>query len=127
MAVDYSITVLTERLQQVINNIDAGASNGFMRLTDGGGNVLSSLQLSRPSAVANLGVLTFNSLPLVDPAAAASGLASLARFEDSAGTVVIHGLTINSPSGISDIFLSPSNTITAGQTVAITAATITGN
>lgn len=125
MPVDYSTTVRTERLQQVINNIDAGPSNGFMRLLDTNGNILSSMQLSRPSAVASLGVMTFNSLPLLDPAAASSGMASFARFEDSNGNIVISGLTINNPSA--DIILSPTSEIVAGQTVAITAATITGN
>jgi predicted nicotinamide N-methyase len=128
LPVDYSTTVLTERLQQVINNIDAGASNGFMRLLDAGGNTLSSFQLSRPMGVAALGVLTFNGLSIIDPAAAASGVAATARVEDSAGTVVIHGLLVNvGSSTTSDIFLSPSATITAGQTVVLTAATITGN
>jgi hypothetical protein len=125
VAVDYSTTVLTNRLQQVINAIDAGASNGFMRLTDGGGNVLSSFQLSRPSGIAANGVMTFNGLSLIDPSAAASGTASLARVEDSTGNVVIHGLTVGL--GTFDISLTPSANITAGQTVAITAATIVGN
>lgn len=122
MPVDYSTTVLTNRLQQVINAIDGGPSNGFMLLTDSSGNTLSSFQLSRPSAVATLGVMTFNGLPLIEPAATASGQAALAQFQDSAGNVVIHGLTANV-----DIFFSPSAAIVAGQTVAITAATITGN
>ncbi len=127
MPVDYNTTTLTDRLQQVIANIDAGPSNGFMRLLDPSGNVLSSMQLSRPSAVASLGVLTFNGLSLVDPSAARSGIATGARFEDSTGNIVIFGLVVNSGTGISDIYLTPTNVITAGQTVAITAATITGN
>jgi hypothetical protein len=122
LPVDYSTTVLTQRLQQVINNIDGGPSNGFMRLLDAGGNVLSSLQLSRPSAVASGGVMTFNGLSLIDPAAAATGSASTARVEDSTGVIVIHGLQVGT-----DILLTPSPSITAGQTVALTAATITGN
>jgi hypothetical protein len=122
LPVDYNTTTLTNRLQQVINAIDAGTSNGFMRLLNSGGGVLSSMQLSRPSAVAVLGVMTFNGLPLIDPAAAASGSAALARFEDGSGNIVISGLAINT-----DFFLTPSATIVAGQTVAITAATITGN
>jgi hypothetical protein len=126
LPVDYSTTILTNRLQQVINAIDAGASNGFMRLLDPSGNILSSMQLSKPSAVAVLGVLTFNGLPLLDPSAAATGRAALARFEDSAGNVAISGLVVNSGAAPPDILLTPA-TIVAGQTVAITAATITGN
>ncbi len=126
MSVNYNLSVRTSRLQQVINAIDAGPSNGFMRLLDSLGNVLSSIQLSRPSAVAANGVATFNGLALIDPAAAASGACAGARCEDSTGIIVISGLSA-SQSSTSDIVLSPTNIITAGQTVALTAATITGN
>ena len=122
MSVNYTVTVRTNRLQQVINAIDAGASNGFMRLLDAGGHILSSFQLSRPSAVASNGVATFNGLSLIDPSAAGSGTAAGMRVEDSSGNIVISGLALNS-----DFFLTPNATITAGQTVAITAAMITGN
>jgi hypothetical protein len=127
LAVDYSVTVLTNRLQQVINAIDAGASNGYMRLLDAGGNILSSLQLSRPSWTAANGAMTLNGLSLIDPSAALSGQAAAARFEDSNGNIVIYGLTVNTPPGPADIIISPTNSITAGQTVAVTAGTITGN
>lgn len=127
MAVDYNLTVLTNRLQVVANAIDAGPSNGFMRLLDSGSNILSSFQLSRPMGTASNGQLTFNGLSLIDPAAAAAGQAVAARCEDSTGTVVISGLTVSTPGSTSDIIMTPSNTIAAGQTVAITAATITGN
>jgi hypothetical protein len=126
LPVNYSTVVRTNRLQQGINAIDAGPSNGFMRLLDAGGNVLSSLQLARPCAVASNGILTFNGLPLIDPAAAAGGVARGARFEDSTGTIVISGLTAGTGS-TSEVIFSPTNTIVAGQTVSITAATITGN
>lgn len=128
MSVNYSTTVLTNRLQQVINAIDGGAGNGFLRVLGIGGNILSSFQLSRPMGVAALGVLSFNGLSLIDPAAAASGTAKSARVEDSAGNVVISGLVVNGiSSAVTDIFMSPTASIVAGQTVAITAATITGN
>ncbi len=68
---------------------------------------------------------TFNGMSLVDPGAAGSGSIVGARIEDSLGNAVITGLTV-STSG-SDIIMSPTNAIVAGQTVAITAATITGN
>jgi hypothetical protein len=122
VSVNYSLPVRTNRLQQVLNAIDGGPSNGFMRLLDAGGNVLSSFQLSRPSGTISGAVLTFNGLSLIDPSAIGGGSATGARVEDSAGTIVISGLALNT-----DFFLSPGSFITAGQTVAITAATITGN
>jgi len=129
LSVDYNLTVRTNRLQQGINATDAGPSNGRLRLLDSGGNVLSTIQLSRPSAVAANGVATFNGVALIDPAASGTGYATAARTEASDGTIVISGLTVGaaSPGAQYDIFLSPTNYIAAGQTVAITAATITGN
>lgn len=126
MSVNYNITVLTNRLQQVINGIDGGPSNGFMRLLDAGGSIVSSFQLSRPCGVAANGVLTFSGMSLIDPAAA-GGTAKGARVEDSTGTFVITGLTVSTPGTPADILLTPTNIIAAGQTVAITAASITGN
>lgn len=127
VSVDYTIAVLNSRLQSVVDAIDAGATNGWLRLTDVGGNALSSFQLARPMGVVANGILTFLGLALVDPAAASDGIASGARVEDGSGNVIISGLTVNDPSGTSDIFLSPTNVIVAGQSVAITTATITGN
>jgi len=127
MSVNYPTSLLTSRLQLVINDIDDGATNGNMRLLDSGGNTLSSLQLARPMGIAANGVLTFLGLSLIDPAASASGVAKLARIEDGDGNTIISGLTVGSGAVPVDIVMSPSNTITAGQTIAITAATITGN
>lgn len=125
VSVDYSIAMLNSRLQLVANAIDAGGGNGFLKLLDAGGNTLSSLQLARPMGTVANGVLTFSGMSLIDPAAAAGGIATRARCQDSVGTVVISGLTVGGPTP--DIYLSPTNVIVAGQTVAITTATITGN
>lgn len=126
LAVDYNLTVRTNRLQQGINATDAGATNGVLRLLDSGGTILASLSLARPSATAANGVATFNGMSLIDPAAAATGYATAARTEDGDGNTIISGLTVGMGS-TSEIVMSPTNFITAGQTVAITAATITGN
>jgi hypothetical protein len=128
MSVNYNVTVRTNRLQQVVNAIDAGASNGFMRLLDNHGNVTSSLQLSRPCGTAANGILTFNGMPLLDAAAVGSANpVNSARFEDSTGNIIISGLTVGGANGGYDIAITPSTIINAGQTVVVTAATITGN
>jgi hypothetical protein len=124
LPVDYSNTILTSRLQVVANAIDAGGSNGFIRLLSGG-NVVSSFQLSRPCATVSNDLLAFNGLSLIDPSAAGSGTVTAARCEDSAGNVAIFGLTVGTGSTSFDIIMTPTNNITAGQTVGLTAATIT--
>lgn len=127
MAVDYSLTVLTERLQIAADAIDAGGENGNLILLDPSGFTLSTLSLARPCGSVVNGMLSFAGMPLVDPAAALSGTAVTALIEDSVGNVVISDLTVNDPSGTSDIYLVPSNIIASGDTIAITSATITGN
>lgn len=126
MSVNYNVTVETNRLQQGIDATDAGASNGWLRFLNSTGTVLASFQLSRPSAVASNGVETFNGLSLVDPAAVGGDYATAARTEDGDGNIIISGLTVGM-GNTNDIVLTPTNYITPGQTVAITAATIIGN
>lgn len=121
MSVNYTVAVRNNRLQQVVNAIDGAGGSGIMRLLDVSNNILSSLQLARPSGSIASGVLTFSGLPLIDPGAASNGVVAGARIEDSAGNVIVSGLQLGT-----DIFM-PSPAISAGQTVAITAATITGN
>lgn len=126
MSVNYNTPTISNRLQQVINAMDGGGSNGVLRLLNAGGTVLSSLTLARPSGTVSGNTLTFSGLSLVDPAAAASGTATAARIEDSTGTTIISGLTVSNAAG-ADIVLTPTNAIVAGQAIAITAATIQGN
>lgn len=127
MPVVYSLTVRNNRLTQVVNAIDAGATNGNMRLLTSGGAILSSFQLSRPCGIVSGGVLNFNGMSLIDPAAAATAAAAAARVDDGDGNIVISGLTVGAGSTAFDVVMSPSTFITAGQTVALTAASITGN
>lgn len=125
MSVDYPVSVLNERLQVVADDIDAGSTNGWLRLLDLGGTILSSFQLARPMGTVSGGVLTFNGLSLIDPAAAATGTAARARVEDGDGNIVISGLVVGGANP--EIAMSPTYNIVAGQTLALTAATITGN
>jgi hypothetical protein len=126
LSVDYSLTVRNNRLTQVVNAIDGGTTNGYLRLLDGRGSTISSFQLSRPCGLVSGGVLTFSGMSLIDPAASGSSYAVAARAEDGDGNIVISGLTVGT-GPTSDIIMNPTNFITAGQTVALTAATITGN
>lgn len=126
MSVNYTVPILTNRLQVVATAIDAGATNGALRLLDAGGNTLSTLSLARPCGVVAGGVLTFSGMSLIDPAATGGAAATRARVDDGDGANVISGLTVGTGS-TSDIVMTPTSFITAGQTVAITAASIQGN
>lgn len=126
MPVVYSLAVINNRLTQVVNAIDGSSTNGNMRLLTSGGSILSTFQLSRPCGVVSAGVLSFSGMSLIDPAAIGSSTASAARIEDGSGNIIVSSLTVGTGS-TSDVVITPSATITAGQTVALTAATITGN
>lgn len=124
MAVTYTTAAKNARLDAVATLIDAGASPGKLKIRDGSNVVLATLTLADPcAAAASGGVLTFDFDPdISDSSADASGTAANAIITDSADTTVISGLTVGT-SG-TDIVLD-SVSITAGQTVTITAGTIT--
>lgn len=125
MSVNYALSIENSRLQLVANAIDAGGANGVMRLLDGSGNVLSSLLLARPCGAVAADYLTFAGMSLIDPSAGGTGAALAARVEDSTGATIISGLTVGTAG--TDIILSPTNFIKAGQAIAIQQATIKGN
>jgi hypothetical protein len=126
VTVVYNLTVRNNRLTQVVNAIDGAGTSGFLRLLDSGGNVISSLQLSRPCGIISGGVLTFSGMSLIDPAATGSSYAVGARIEDGNANIIVSSLTVGTGS-TSDIVMSPTNFITAGQAVAITTASIVWN
>lgn len=122
MAVTYSTAAKTARLTAVINEIDAGVGAGKLKIRDSGNVVLATITLTDPSGTASAGVLTFDFDPDISTTASATGTAANAIITDSADVTVISGLTVGT-SG-SDINLD-STSITTGQTVTITTATIT--
>lgn len=129
MAISYSTTVRNNRLTQVADALNAGAAAGKLRIYNGtrpatGGAVttlLAELTLSDPceSSIA-AGVLTFAAITS-DSAADNSGTASWFRMVDSDGTFVLDGDVGTSGA---DLNLNTTS-IVAGQTVAVTSASIT--
>lgn len=129
MSVTYSQAAVNARLSGVVSTIDGGGSNGVLRVRTAGGTTLSSIALSRPCGTVSGGILTFTGT-LLDPLAAATGLADNARVEDSTGSVVISGLTVGIPLSGADVIMSNglnSTLISSGQAVALLSAQITGS
>jgi hypothetical protein len=123
MAVNYSTAAKNARLQSTADLIDAGASPGKLKIRDSSNVVLATLTLADPCGTVSAGVLTFDFDPdISDTSADASGTAANAILTDSADTTVVSGLTVGT-SGTNVVLDSVS--ITAGQTVTITAGTIT--
>jgi hypothetical protein len=124
MPISYNLATINGRLNVVVTNIDAGASFGVMRLLATGNQTVSTIQLLKPSATVTAGILTFNGLPLASPLTLISAQIVAADIEDSTGAVVASGLTVGPSSAFDIVMANP--TVSAGQTLTLTLATITG-
>lgn len=125
MAVVYAAALRTSRMSAVVTAVDAGAAAGKMKIRDGSNVVLATLTLADPCGSVSGDVLTFDFDPdISDTSADASGTAANAIITDSDDNIIISGLTVGT-SGTNVILDSTS--ITAGQTVTITAGTLTHN
>ena len=121
MAVTYSNTVKDNRMTQVLNAIDGGGAGYIEICSDAYASVLATITLSDPCGSVSAGVLTLT-MPKSDTNADNTGTAAIARIKDSTGTICVSGLTVGT-SG-TDIVLT-STAITTGDTVTLTAATLT--
>lgn len=134
MAVTYLSSLRTNRLNLVVNALGTataptisvtGTVAGSLVIgtsaLSGATGVLATITLNTTPATVSGDVLTISGLPL-SATASATGTAALAELRNNAGTVIVGGLTV----GTSGTNVIISNTaITSGQTVQVTAATIT--
>ena len=122
MAVNYATAIKNTRMSAVVTAIDAGSGAGKINVyTAGYANLIVSIALADPCGTVAAGALTFSGMPKTGTGAYA-GNAAIARIVDSDNNVVLEGLTVGT-SG-TDIIIDNVN-IAVGQTVNITAGTIT--
>lgn len=121
MAVTYTTAVKNARLTAVVTAI---GGTGVLEIgTTGMASILATIALNSTAGTATSGVLTFSGFPKSDTSADNTGTAAAARIRTATGgTDIVTGLTVGTSA--SDINLD-STSITAGQTVTITSATIT--
>lgn len=106
-----------------ILQIDANASPAYIEIaTAAYASVLVTITLADPSFTESGGVITMAGAPKSGVAANA-GTAAVARIKDGGGTTKVNNLTVASPSG-GDINLN-NTSIAAGQTITLTAGSIT--
>jgi hypothetical protein len=120
MSVTYTTAVKNSRLNAVITAI---GSTGVLEIgTTSMASILASITFDATAGTSSGGILTFSSFPK-NATAGNSGTAAAARIRTgTGGTDIITGLTVGLSA--SDINLN-SLSITSGQTVTITSATIT--
>lgn len=124
MAVTYSAGVKTARMQAVLDAIDADVGAGTIEVaTAAYASVLATFTLVDPAGAVAADVLTIDCDPDISATASATGTAAVARIKDNSGDVIVSGLTVGA-SG-TDLIISPSTTITNGQTVNLVSLTIT--
>jgi hypothetical protein len=124
MAVSYDAATQTARMNATLTRIDNHASPATLEIcTAAYAAVLAVITLSDPSfsVGGTPAVLTMLGAPK-SGVAGAGGTAAVARVKDGGGTVIVNSLTVGT-SGM-DINLN-STAISNGQTVTITAGTIT--
>jgi hypothetical protein len=118
---------VTARVAAVASVIDSGPGNGLLQLL-AGATVVAIFTLAKPSGAANGGTLTFLGTPIITTAIA-SGNITTGMITNSAGTLVVSGLSVGPPGGDFDLVISNganSTAITAGQTVTLLAAQLVG-
>jgi hypothetical protein len=126
MGVIYAATLRTTRMQAVETAIDTGAgANGILEIgTTGFASTLVTFALSAPAGTVTGDVLAGSTMPKT-AVAAAGGVAAEARIKDKNGAIVVSGLTVGVAG--TNVIISPSTTITNGQTCNLTALTLTHN
>jgi len=135
MPVHYHVDVKEERLDAVVDAIDAVAAGpGYVEIGTGlppaaFGTLLATIPLQKPSfTVATSGTdasMTMDGVPLSTAAggAVANGTAQQGRICDNAAKVIVGGLTVGVGAGF-EINLN-SAAISTGQTVTLSSGTIT--
>jgi hypothetical protein len=125
MPASYRTTLKNTRMTAVRDDIDSGTGPGVLQIgTAGMAVVLADITLADPCGTVASGVLTFSGMPRSDTSANATGTAAAARIRDSSGNDIVTGLTVTATGGGGDIQLN-SVSISTGQTVEITSASIT--
>ena len=119
MAITYATTLKNTRLAAVVTALGANAKLEIG--TAGMTTVLATIVLDTTAGTVNTGVLTFSGMPKNDTADA-TGTAAAARIRTAADVDVVTGLTVGLAAA--DVILD-SLSISAGQTVTLTAASIT--
>lgn len=121
----YATDVKTARMQAVADKIDDGSGSGKLIIgTIDMASILATIPLADPSGLAANGVLTLDLDPDISVTASGGGVAAAAKITNSDGTDRITGLTVTVTGGEGDITLDSIN-ITSGQTVILTAGSIT--
>lgn len=133
MAVNYLAALKTNRMQDVADLIaskiiaastGAGSAGKLVIGTgalSGATGVLVTITLPNPAASVAGAVMTLLGVPL-SANASATGTAALAELRNTADAVIVGGLTVGTSA--TDIILN-STSITSGQSVSVTAGTIT--
>lgn len=122
MPVNYDTPTKSARMAATILQFDAHASPATLEIaTAAYAAVLAVVTLGDPSFTESGGVITMTGVPK-SGIAAGTGTAAVARIKEGGGTTKVNNLTV----GTSGADINFNNTsITAGQTVTITAGTIT--
>jgi len=121
MAVAYTLTLKTARMQAVVDAIDSGGAGTLEICTSAYAMVLSTHTLSVPCGVVVDDTITFSAIG--DASGEGDGTAAIARIKNNGGGIVVSDLLVGT-SG-TDIVLDNGAVISSGNTVSISAGSLT--
>jgi len=123
MSIDYSLALKNTRMQAVVSAIGAGGKLviGTSSLNGAAAGVLATANLPNPAATVANGVMTFAGTPITTTAAA-TGTAAKAEVRNSAGDVLVSGLTVGTAG--TDVIIN-ATAISVGQSIQLTVGTFT--
>lgn len=128
MPVIYEDDTATARMLATRDRIDSGGAAGVLEICSAGyANVLSAVALGYPgnaTAIVSARTLTLAGLPRSDVAIDATGQAALARIRNSAGAIVLRGLTVGVAGSGADVILNRTDLV-AGRPLTINSAAFT--
>lgn len=124
MGVVYAAAVRTARMNEVLDAINGGTGAGKLKIYTAAAGLLATLTLADPAGAVSGDVLTFDFDPDISATASGTGTAAAATITDSDDNVIVSGLTVGTTG--TNIVLDNAS-INTGQTVTITAGTLTHN
>ena len=125
MGVIYAASLRTTRMNAVESALDGGAGAATLEIgTTGMASVLVTFTLSATAGTVSGDTLTGSSMPKT-ATAGNTGTAGEARLKDGSGNIIVSGLTVGT-SG-TNVVVSPSTSITTGQSCSLSSLTLTHN
>ncbi len=128
MSVNYSLAAINARLGGVVTAIDSGGGHGRLNIYSSAALLLIAVPLATPSGGVAGGILTLAGTP-INTTSLAAGTADRATITNSAGVLMVSGLTVGLPLSGANLTIDtgrPNLAIGGGEPVTLVSGQIIG-